>query len=154
MLVRRWMARKLGGFDETFFMDYEDLDLCWRAWLRGWGSVYVPSAWLRHRVGAVTTAAVLPQRISSSHHNLMRFALKCLPSGEAALVLTAELLRVVRHRGIVARALGAVARELPEIFRLRRAVRPRRALLAWMLAGQPEGGYPVPPEAELAFQRR
>ena len=45
MLVRRSAFLELGGFDETFFMDLEDLDLCWRAWLRGWGSVYVPDAW-------------------------------------------------------------------------------------------------------------
>ena len=51
---------ELGGFDETFFMEWEDLDLCWRAWLRGWPSVYVPAAPLRHRVGAVTTDARRP----------------------------------------------------------------------------------------------
>jgi GT2 family glycosyltransferase len=154
MLVRRSMACELGGFDETFFMDYEDLDLCWRAWLRGWGSVYVPSGWLRHRVGAVTNATVLPRRLTSSHHNLTRFALKCLPARDATLVVLAELLRVFRHRAIVARALGSVVRELPEIARERRAARPRRELVAWMLAGQPEDGYPLPPEAELAFERR
>ncbi len=42
MLVRRSMFLELGGFDETFFMEWEDLDLCWRAWFRGWASVYVP----------------------------------------------------------------------------------------------------------------
>ena len=51
MLVRRELLLELGGFDETFFLEWEDLDLCWRAWLRGHGSVYVPDAWLRHRVG-------------------------------------------------------------------------------------------------------
>ena len=38
MLVRRSMFLELGGFDETFFMEWEDLDLCWRAWLRGWST--------------------------------------------------------------------------------------------------------------------
>ena len=42
MLVRRDALLELGGFDETFFMELEDIDLCWRAWLRGWPSVYVP----------------------------------------------------------------------------------------------------------------
>ena len=42
MLVRRDRMLELGGFDETMFMDFEDIDLCWRAWLRGWESVYVP----------------------------------------------------------------------------------------------------------------
>ena len=57
MLVRRELLLELGGFDETFFMEWEDLDLCWRAWLRGYGSVYVPDAWLRHRVGGATSRA-------------------------------------------------------------------------------------------------
>jgi GT2 family glycosyltransferase len=31
-------------FDEDFFMHKEDIDLCWRAALRGWRGVYVPEA--------------------------------------------------------------------------------------------------------------
>ena len=80
MLVRRSMLLELGCFDESFFMEWEDLDLCWRAWSRGWPSVYVPEARLRHRVGGVTTTDVHARRSASSHHNLMRFALKCLPA--------------------------------------------------------------------------
>ncbi len=33
-----------GVFDEDFFMHKEDVDVCWRAQLRGWKSVFVPSA--------------------------------------------------------------------------------------------------------------
>jgi N-acetylglucosaminyl-diphospho-decaprenol L-rhamnosyltransferase len=140
MLVRRTMMLALGGFDETFFMDFEDIDLCWRAWLRGWGSVYVPDAWLRHRVGAVTTSKVLPRRLASSHHNLTRFSLKCLPAADAAKVVLAELLRIPRHPVVVPRGLAQLAGEMREIVRLRRQLRPRRALLDWMVAGQPPDG--------------
>ncbi len=135
MLVRRELMLELEGFDETFFMEWEDLDLCWRAWLRGWPTVYVPSAIVRHRVGAVTTRAVLPRRASSSHHNLVRFALKCLPWRAAGRVVLGELLRLPRHPRAVAGGLLAVARELPEIVRLRRRLRPRPELLAWLLEG-------------------
>ncbi len=137
MLVRRQAFVELGGFDETFFMEWEDLDLCWRAWLRGWPSVYVPDATLRHRVGAVTTKRVLPRRLASSHHNLIRFALKCLPASAAAKVVAGELLRLPVHPRIVAPALLAVARELPQILRLRRRVRPSDEHLRWVLAGMP-----------------
>jgi len=75
-------------------MYVEDLDLCWRAWLRGWPSVYVPAARLRHRVGAVTTERMRARRSASSHHNLLRFALKCLPPTAAARVVVGELLRL------------------------------------------------------------
>ena len=129
MLVRRERLLELGGFDETFFMDYEDLDLCWRAGLRGWSSVYVPDAVVRHRVGAVTHRGVLTRRLRSSHHNLVRFALKCLPAAAAARVVAGELLRLPRHPHLVAPALAQVARELPEIVRLRREVAPQRGFL-------------------------
>jgi N-acetylglucosaminyl-diphospho-decaprenol L-rhamnosyltransferase len=145
MLVRRKRLLELGGFDETFFLDFEDLDLCWRAWLRGWGSVYVPAAWLRHRVGAAMTAQVLPRRLSSSHHNLTRFALKCLPRGAAARIVLVELLRLPRHGRVVAFALAAVLRELPEIARLRWSIRPSRSFVAWLAAGQPAPDGPAGP---------
>jgi GT2 family glycosyltransferase len=128
MLVRRDRFLELGGFDETFFMEWEDLDLCWRAWLRGWPTVYVPGARLRHRVGAVTTKRTQPKRSRSSHHNLMRFALKCLPPAAAARVVTAELLRMPRHPAIVPAAFAAIARELPAIARDRRRIKPSGAV--------------------------
>lgn len=35
-------------FDEDFFMHKEDVDVCWRAVLRGWDAVYVPDAVAHH----------------------------------------------------------------------------------------------------------
>jgi GT2 family glycosyltransferase len=119
MLVRRSMYCELGGFDETFFMEWEDLDLCWRAWLRGWATVYVPEAKVRHRVGAVTGRAERPKRSTSSHHNLVRWALKCLPPAYAVRVVAGELLRLPRHPRAIAGGLAAVAFELPDIVRHR-----------------------------------
>jgi GT2 family glycosyltransferase len=138
MLVRRDRFLELGGFDETFFMDWEDLDLCWRAWLHGWPTVYVPDACLRHKVGAVTSAEVAPRREASSHHNILRFALKCLPARAAGRVVAGELLRSPRYPRSIPRAFAALVRELPEILRLRRAIRPSSATLKWMLEGQPQ----------------
>jgi GT2 family glycosyltransferase len=137
MLVRRDMMLELGGFDETFFMEWEDLDLCWRAWLRGWPSMYVPAAVVRHRVGAVTTRSVMPKRLASSHHNLVRFALKCLPGEAAARVILGELMRLPRHPAAIARGLAAVLAELPAILRLRRELPPRRDVFTAMLEGRP-----------------
>jgi len=135
MLVRRRCFDELGGFDETFFMDWEDLDLCWRGWLRGWPSVHVADARVQHRGGATTGV-----RLASSHHNLLRFALKCLPPSAAARVVAGELLRLPRHPRAITRAGIDVAAELPEIVRLRRRIGSGAALLAWMLAGQPDPG--------------
>jgi GT2 family glycosyltransferase len=134
MLVRRHAFAALGGFDETFFMEWEDLDLCWRAWVYDRPTVYVPQARVRHRVGAVTGEAVRTRRGVSSHHNLVRFALKCLPPAAAARILLGEVLRAPVHPRLVPPALLQVAGELPAILRLRRELRPSRAVLARLVA--------------------
>ena len=143
MLVRRELMLELDGFDETFFMDFEDIDLCWRAWLRGWPSVYVPEAFVRHRVGAVTTTEILPERLRSSHHNLLRFALKCLPAVDAARVAAGELARLPVHPRLVGPALLQVARELPAILAQRRSIRPRKDFMRWALDGMPPARGPA-----------
>jgi GT2 family glycosyltransferase len=52
MLTRRTLFEKLGGFDDRLPLGYEDVEICWRAWLYGWKTVYVPNAVCWHRVGA------------------------------------------------------------------------------------------------------
>jgi GT2 family glycosyltransferase len=120
MLVRRDRMLELGGFDEAMFMDFEDIDLCWRAWLRGWPSVYVPDAFVRHHVGATTTPGpVLTRRLVASHYNLMRFALKCFPARDAARVVAGEVLRLPRHPRLIAPALAHIVSSFGAILRAR-----------------------------------
>jgi GT2 family glycosyltransferase len=52
MLIRKSCFEKLLGFDERVPMGYEDADICWRAWVHGWKTVYVPDAICWHRVGS------------------------------------------------------------------------------------------------------
>jgi GT2 family glycosyltransferase len=52
MLVRRVFFEELGGFDERLPLGYEDVEICWRAWLHKWKVVYVANAVSWHRVGA------------------------------------------------------------------------------------------------------
>jgi GT2 family glycosyltransferase len=49
---RRYFA-ELGGFDPLFRPAYyEDIDLSYRAWMRGWRTVFEPRSVIYHRVGA------------------------------------------------------------------------------------------------------
>jgi GT2 family glycosyltransferase len=51
MVVRRDLFLSLGGFDPAYApFNWEDVDLCWRAWRRRWRSVHCPDAraWHRH----------------------------------------------------------------------------------------------------------
>jgi len=47
-MIRRDVFEELGGFDEDFFMVYEDVDLSYRAQLRGHRCMYVSDAIVRH----------------------------------------------------------------------------------------------------------
>jgi GT2 family glycosyltransferase len=51
MMVRRTLFEKIGGFDDRLPLGYEDAEICWRAWIRGRKTVYVPNAVCWHRVG-------------------------------------------------------------------------------------------------------
>lgn len=59
VLLRRELIDDLGGFDPALFMYYEDLDLAWRARLRGWDFVYDPEARVEH-VGGGTSDTSSP----------------------------------------------------------------------------------------------
>jgi GT2 family glycosyltransferase/glycosyltransferase involved in cell wall biosynthesis len=49
LVVRRSAFEQVGGFDERYFMFFEDVDLGWRLWLAGHRVRYVPRALVRHR---------------------------------------------------------------------------------------------------------
>jgi GT2 family glycosyltransferase len=51
-MVRRDLFVELGGFDEDFFMVYEDVDLSYRVRLRGHRCIYVADAIVHHAGGA------------------------------------------------------------------------------------------------------
>ncbi len=48
LLVKKRVWRKVGPFDERYFLYGEDLDWCWRARLRGYKIIYVPNAEVYH----------------------------------------------------------------------------------------------------------
>ena len=52
MLARRTLFQKLNGFDDRLPLGYEDVEICWRAWIQGWKTIYVPDAICWHRVGS------------------------------------------------------------------------------------------------------
>jgi GT2 family glycosyltransferase len=52
MMVRKELFEKLGGFDDRLPLGYEDVEICWRAWVHGRKTLYIPSAICWHRVGS------------------------------------------------------------------------------------------------------
>jgi len=49
MLVDREVFLRVGGFDESYFAYYEDVDLGWRFWALGFSTVLAPAARVFHR---------------------------------------------------------------------------------------------------------
>jgi GT2 family glycosyltransferase len=52
LMTRRDIFDTIGGFDESFFLYWEDADYCHRVAAAGFRRVYVPTAPVRHIVGA------------------------------------------------------------------------------------------------------
>jgi len=48
LMIRKEMLKKIGLFDQRFFLYFEDVDLCRRASQRGWEIVYCPLAEMFH----------------------------------------------------------------------------------------------------------
>lgn len=59
MLIRADALEPVGGFDEQFFLYYEDLDLCRRMRSAGWKVIHEPASRVVHAVGKSTQFSVL-----------------------------------------------------------------------------------------------
>ena len=51
MLVRSDIFDKLDGFDQKFFVTFEDVDLCWRSWILGYRVLIIPTSIVYHEGG-------------------------------------------------------------------------------------------------------
>jgi GT2 family glycosyltransferase len=56
LLCRREAFERAGGFDERFFLYFEDIDLCFRIRKAGWTLLFVPAVEVGHEGGATTSA--------------------------------------------------------------------------------------------------
>ena len=68
-LYRTSMLNDIGLFDEGFFLLYEDVDLSFRAQLKGYKCLYVPEAIVYHK-GSSSIVHDSPTSVYYSHRNL------------------------------------------------------------------------------------
>ncbi|MCI0456771.1 MAG: glycosyltransferase family 2 protein [Gemmataceae bacterium] len=85
LLLRRDCLLDLGGLDERFFLYYEDVDLCRRAWQRGW------SVWYEPRLRVVHHQPLHLRRVSpllrlATRHALLTYALRHWPRWQQRLL--------------------------------------------------------------------
>lgn len=123
-------------FDEDFFAFWEDLDLDWRANLRGWKCFYEPKAVAYHRRGGggyrksplVEYHNYKNRYLMIMKNDTARYLLYNLPGIIVTEVLKggALLVRCPRALG----SLGEVARLIPKMMRKRKAIQSRRVVPA------------------------
>jgi GT2 family glycosyltransferase len=63
LLVRREAVERVGGFDEKFFIYFEDIDLCRRIREAGWRLIFDPRVQIQHLGGATTSSRPLRNRL-------------------------------------------------------------------------------------------
>ncbi len=84
-LARRSALEAIGGFDESYFMFAEDMDLCWRARAAGWRVGFEPAAAVTHHHGI--SRRQHPYRMALEHHRgALRFASRTM-SGPRRVLL-------------------------------------------------------------------
>jgi len=135
MMVHADVYEQLGGWDTSFFLDYEDIDFFLRAWQRDWICVTVPAARVFHRVGASNEQIVGARRMTVGRRRyvsnragtaVVAFKYFSLPfSVLGALNWVATLLAhvlLLRRRTVWLDLLvvGDIARRMPGVIAFRR----------------------------------
>lgn len=78
LLLRRDAFTAVGGFDDGYFMFFEDVDLGWRLADAGYQNWYVPPATATH-IGGTSTRKNHQAMITAHHKSAMRFIAKRYP---------------------------------------------------------------------------
>jgi GT2 family glycosyltransferase len=78
-LYRMAMLRDIGFFDEDFFLLYEDVDLSFRAQLKGYKCLYIPEALVYHK-GSSSIVHDSSLSVYYGHRNLEWVYIKNMPS--------------------------------------------------------------------------
>ncbi len=134
---RRAMLEQVGLLDEDFFFSCEDVDLAWRAQLRGWRCIYAPRAVVYHKLSATgggVTASFYDGRnfiyllAKDYPGDLWRAHWKAILRAQARI--TAAAMRAWRGAAARARLRGQLAGllGLPRMLRKRRAVQRARTV--------------------------
>ena len=141
-LMPRAVFDDLGGFDEDFFVSHEDVDLSYRARLRGYRCRYVADAVVRH-VGSATLGTVSPFSVFHGQRNLEWVYVKDTPGRLLLVTLPGHIVygvaagvhfaRVGMLRPYLRAKVAAMA-GLPRMLRKRAAVQRERRVGASAIA--------------------
>ena len=144
MLIRRSVWEMLGGLDESFFLFYEEKDLCMRAHDAGFWTVFVPEAHAVHEVGVSTRSNELAAAIAK-RMSMMRYYSKHKSIAANIVIRAAILVTTFSH--LLVEALAVATGRLPRAelgYRLRRWRPVVREALSTMRRGESGRAKPGP----------
>ncbi|MCI4323556.1 MAG: glycosyltransferase [Thermoplasmata archaeon] len=128
---RRSAFVALGGFDPSFFLYFEETELCWRAWRAGWRVVFAtdPQRPMRayHTIHGTVPSSVAIHRLFNRNRTdtWLRYSERLPPK-----VVARHFVRALDDLSGSPRALlgyvGDVARSLPHLSERRRAAPPAK----------------------------
>ena len=129
-LYRTILFKDIGGFDEDFFLLYEDVDLSFRAQLAGYQCRYVPSAVVRH-MATRSIGYDSPVSVYYGHRNLEWTYIKNMPKGLFLKTLPLHLAYVLSSLvffSISGRLTAYLNSKLDALIALRRCLEKRRKI--------------------------
>lgn len=136
-VYRRALLDEVGLLDDDFFFSLEDIDLAWRAQLRGWRCLYTPVAIVYHHLSATGGG------VTASYHdgrNLIYVLVKNYPAAlwrkygwlvvKAQLKIAGDALKAWRGEAARAKLRGMLAGLLGirRMWRKRREIQSRRVV--------------------------
>jgi GT2 family glycosyltransferase len=133
-MIRRTLFGALGGFDEDYEMVHEDVDLSYRARLRGAACIFVPDAIVEH-AGSASLGVLSARAVYLGQRNLEWTYLKNTPAPLLWRTLASHVAygaaagigyALSGHGWTFLKAKAAAAAGLPAILRKRRAVQGGR----------------------------
>lgn len=130
LMIRRTAWDDLGGFDDAFFLYWEDTDLCWRAWSAGWRVVESFDSLVYHGRGGSSGAQ---NWVAEQIRNGIRTYVKNMRWRVVTPFLAKSFARTVLHTArtgdvVALKAWTWNVRELRSTLRERRRLRERRAI--------------------------
>jgi GT2 family glycosyltransferase len=146
---RRSMIEKIGFLDNDFFTFYEDVDLAFRAQLRGYDCVFIPGAIVYHRYRA-TMNKYRSRQIFLTQRNVEFVYLKNLPFGLMVRSLPQRVLYELggflyfAKVGVGTAFLKGKAdalRNFPKIIRKRRIIQKEKTVTIGQLLRRTQGSW-------------
>jgi len=137
-MYRKKALQDVGLLDPEFFIYNEDADLGWRMRLRGWKSVYVPTAIVQHEVGT-TMGKYSEKGAYYAHRNWIWMIIKNFSLSSLILyspfIIVWNIISVLRGltRGSLINliAIKDALKDLPRVLKLRKEIQSKRKIPEW-----------------------